>query len=157
MSEEDKDSGKVKLCELCEDQPAIVLCSECCKCYCDRCTKMVHEFPKLKEHKREDIPEGIKINGMCPLHEDKPLDLFCVEEVKLCCSSCKAEELHKGHTVVKITDINEDNEIFSASEVRARLKYTLEQGEKMENDIKMRAENTATEIEEEREEIKKNI
>ena len=105
-----------KACELCKEQSATVLCAECCKCYCDRCDKTIHGI--LKGHKTESIPEGVIVYAMCPLHKNDPLEMFCVDEVKLCCSTCKVKDLHKGHNLLDLTDVSQDNEIFSASEVR---------------------------------------
>ena len=58
----------MNVCELCGEQPVSVLCAECCRCYCDRCNKAIHDI--LKEHKVEAIPEGVVVNAMCPLHGD---------------------------------------------------------------------------------------
>ena len=107
-----------KVCELCKEQSATVLCAECCRCYCERCNSLIHGIESLKGHKTESIPEGVIIDAMCPLHKNIPLEMFCVDEVKLCCFGCKTEKLHKGHNTVKILDVAQDNEIFSASEVR---------------------------------------
>ena len=82
-------SEKVKkACELCEEQPATTLCSECCRCYCDGCNKLMHAMSKKKAHKTEAIPEGVVIDARCPLHNGIPLEMFCVDEVKLCCGIC---------------------------------------------------------------------
>ena len=82
-------SEKVNVCELCREQPVSVLCAECCKCYCDRCNKFIHGVDSIKGHKVEPIPEGVVVNAMCPLHKNAPLEMFCVDEVKLCCFGCK--------------------------------------------------------------------
>ena len=102
-----------KACELCKEQPATVLCTECCRCYCDECNKLIHGIKSKKGHKTEAIPEGVIVDARCPLHNDNPLEMFCVDEVKLCCSTCKVENLHDGHNTVKISDISQNNEIFS--------------------------------------------
>ena len=133
-------SEKVKkACELCKEQPATVLCSECCRCYCDECSEFVHSRNSLKGHKTEAIPEGVVVDARCPLHDDEPLSMFCVDEVKLCCSTCRVEDLHKGHNVSKVTDVAQDNEIFSASDVRKHfavvLKYDDELDKKIEETI----------------------
>ena len=94
-----------KLCEVCEESPATILCSECCACYCDRCSEFHHGFSKNRGHRVEVIPESVSVNGKCPRHKGVPLDMFCVDEVELCCVECEREGLHKGCTVVKMTDI----------------------------------------------------
>ena len=131
-------SEKVKACELCKEQPATVLCAECFKCYCEECNKVIHGIKSLKEHKTEIIPEGVVVNAMCSLHNDA-LRVFCVDEVKLCCHACKSKELHKDHKVVEVTEIAQDNEVFSAADVRKRfadvVKRDEELGKKIEETI----------------------
>ena len=83
---------KEKLCELCEGGPATVLCSECCKCYCDECNEFIHRKSPKKGHKTEPIPEGVRVGAMCPLHKTE-YKMFSVDEVKLCCFECKEEKL----------------------------------------------------------------
>ena len=111
-------SEKVKACEFCGEQSATVLCAECCRCYCDRCGKFAHGIDSMKGHKTEVIPESVIVDGMCPLHNDIPLKMFFVDEVKLCCGIWKVKKLHKGHNVVDLSEVSQDNETFSASEVR---------------------------------------
>ena len=127
-------SEKVKLCEFCEEQPATVLCSECCRCYCDECSGFAHSRNSKKEHKTEAIPEGVIVDGMCPLHDDEPLRMFCVDEVKLCCSTCinRIEDLHKGHNVVDLSDVAQDNEIFSASDVRKHFAAVMKSDDELD-------------------------
>ena len=109
---------KKKVCEFCGEQPATVLCAECWKCYCGECSKLVHGIKSKKGHKTEGIPEGVVVNAMCPIHSDSPLKMFCVDEGKLCCFLCEKEKLHQGHKLVKVSDIAQDNGVFSASKVR---------------------------------------
>ena len=126
-----------KACELCEEQSATVLCAECCKCYCDRCSKLIHAMTKKKRHKTEIIPEGVVADAMCPLHSDIPLEMLCVDEVKLCCAMCtnKIKDLHTGHKIVMISDISQDNETFSASEVRKHFADVLKCDDELDRKI----------------------
>lgn len=78
----------------------------------------MHGIPKLKGHVTEHIPEGVTINAMCPFHKKNALEMFCVDEKKLCCPECVVDKLHNGHKVVKVAEIAQDNEIFSVEEVR---------------------------------------
>lgn len=55
---------------------------------------------------------------MCPLHKNNPLEMFCIDELKLHCAMCKNEKLHKNHKTVKVSEISKDNEIFSVAEVK---------------------------------------
>ena len=73
-------SEKAKVCELCEEQPAAVLCAECCKCYCEKCNVYMHESSKKKGHKTEAIPKGVRVDAMCPLHKKNPLELLCMDD-----------------------------------------------------------------------------
>ena len=124
-------SEKVNVCEFCREQPVSVLCAECCKCYCDGCSEFIHKKSSKKGHKIEAIPEGVVVHATCPLHGDA-LRMFCVDEVKLCCAMCKTEKLHKGHSVVKTSVISQDNETFSATEVKKRFSDVLKYGEEMD-------------------------
>ena len=107
-------SEKVKVCELCEEQPATVLCAECFKCFCDRCSRLVHELPKKKDHKTEIITKGVRVDAMCPLHKKDHMGMFCVDNIQLCCFGCAFEGQHKGHRVVELSEVNKDNKVFSA-------------------------------------------
>ena len=82
-----KMSEKVKVCEFCEEQPAVVLCAECWKCYCNECNKYTHGKASKKDHKIEVIPKGVRVDAMCPLHKGNQLELFCVDDVELCCAN----------------------------------------------------------------------
>ena len=108
-------SEKTNVCGLCEEQPAVLLCAECCKCYCSECNKLIHKMAKKKGHRAEPIPGGVRVEAMCPLHKNKPLNMFCVDEVELCCSACGLLGPHKGHTLVRVSDISEGSEVFSAA------------------------------------------
>ena len=110
-------SEKAKACELCEEQPATLLCAECCKCYCDRCSEFVHDLPKKKDHKAEVIPKGVRVDAMCSLHKKNSLERLCVNEIQLCCSTCVLDRVHKDHKVVNLSNVSEDNEVFSAAKV----------------------------------------
>lgn len=134
-------SEKIKLCELCEEQPATVLCSECYRCYCDSCSEFVHGKESKKEHKIETFYEGVRVNATCPIHKGNQLELFCIDEVKLCCAMCEREKLHKEHKVVKAEDITEDNKIFSASKVRAHFADVLKCDDDLDKKIEMTIEN----------------
>ena len=106
---------RTKLCELCEEQPATLLCAECFRCYCEKCNKYVHESSKKKDHKTENIPKGVKVDTLCPLHKDEPLKMFCVNDNELCCPMCGLSGPHKGHNLVKVSEVTEDNKAFSSS------------------------------------------
>lgn len=109
-----------KACDLCQDQLAAVLCSECHRCYCNECSQFVHRSAKNRGHKTDKLLENVTVDAMCPIHKGNPLEMFCLDEVKLCCAMCKVKEMHKGHNLIYLSDILKDNEVFSASDVRKR-------------------------------------
>ena len=75
---------------------------------------------RKKGHKTEVIPKGVRVDAMCPLHKDIPLKLLCVDDIKLCCVLCKYGGIHESHRVVDLSEVSEDNEVFSAAKVRER-------------------------------------
>ena len=148
------ENAKTSVCELCREQPATALCAECNRCYCDRCNKFMHGIDSLKKHKVEAIPEGVAVHARCPLHGDNPLEVFCVDEIKLCCDGCKMEKSHKGHNILKITDIAKDNETFSATDVKKAFTETLRGIDELERRLKEAAEALRREVEAAQKEVK---
>ena len=128
-------SEKVNVCELCGEQPLSVLCAECCRCYCDECNGYVHKKSSKKGHNIEVIPEGVVVNAMCPLHKNNALEMFCVDEVRLCCGICVVEGLHGGHNVVKTSAVLQDNETFSAAAVKERFADVLKWDDALDKKI----------------------
>ena len=127
-------SERVKVCELCEEQPATTHCAKCCKCFCDGCSEFVHGLPHKKDHKTEAIPKGVRVDAMCPLHKDA-LRLFCVEDTELCCGTCGLLGPHKGHKIVDLSEVSDDNEVFSAAKVRERFEGVLKTDDDLEKRI----------------------
>ena len=146
-----------KACELCKEQPATILCSECCRCYCDECNEYMHKKGSKKGHKTEAIPEGVVVDARCPLHNDIPLKMFCVDEVKLCCSTCKLKDFHKGHNVVDLLDVSQDNEIFSASDVRKHFAVALKCDDELDKKIEETIERIRREGNEAGEKVKQTF
>ena len=106
-----------------------------------------------KGHKIESIPEGVVVNAMCPLHSDTPLEMFCVDEVKLCCHACTFKDLHKEHNVVELSVISQDNETFSAADVKKRFADSL----KCDDALDKKIEETIESIRREGDEAQKKI
>lgn len=127
-------SEKEKLCELCEEKTAVVLCPGCFKCYCSECSKFIHGIPS-KRHATEDIPQGVRVDAMCPIHKKDALELFSVDEVKLCCFGCKDEKVRKKHNIVSLSEISQDNKIFSAENVKKDFELVLERDNSLEDKI----------------------
>ena len=151
------ESKKRNLCELCREQPVSVLCAECCRCYCGKCNKFMHEIGSKKGHKIEAIPEGVVVNAMCPIHKNIPLEMFCVDDVKLCCSTCKTKKLHKGHNIVDLSEISQDNEAFSAAEVKKRFADVLKCDDALDKKIEEAIENIRREGDEAQEKVKQTF
>ena len=144
---------------MCKEQPATVLCSECFKCYCDECNKLIHGIKSMKGHKTEAIPEGVVVDARCPLHNDIPLEMFCVDEVKLCCAMCtnKVEDFHKGHNTVKVSDVSQDNEVFSASDARKHFAVVLKFDDELDKKIEETIESIRREGNEAGEKVKQTF
>ena len=128
-------SEKIKVCEVCDEHLATVLCPECCTCYCDKCCETAHKGTYIEDHRTEAIPEGVTVDGMCPHHKGEHLWLFCVNDIELCCTACRDGEMHGGHMVVNVPEIGEDNEIFSAEEVRERFADALKRDDELDSKI----------------------
>ena len=85
-------------CTLCDEEDltteADYYCRKCCKQYCETCQevhKKAHrhhsvlgrwEIAVWGEVKRETIME------ICPEHEGKEIEMYCVDDDQLCCSVC---------------------------------------------------------------------
>lgn len=136
---------KAKTCEICEKKPATVLCSDCSKCYCGECSENAHREDLKNDHKTEAIPEGMNVKVTCPLHNGNPLEMFCINEVKLCCSACLNDNLHKDHKTAKIEEIAQDNEAFSAEERKKEFEDTLNRSATLDKKIAEAIEITKSE------------
>lgn len=134
---------KTKTCDACRGELATVLCSECFKCYCYECNERVHDKDPMKGlHKTEAIPGGVKIEASCSLHKDEPLEMICIDEVKLCCPTCKTENSHKGHNVVSI----QDNGANSAATVNAQFADVVKRSDELDEKITSAIEGIRREI-----------
>ena len=146
-------SEKVKVCEFCEEQSATVLCAECCRCYCDECSKLTHAIGSKKGHKVDTLPKGVTINARCPIHNDNPLEMFCIDEVKLCCGICAFEESQKGHRIIKLLDIENDGEVYPTNEVKKR----FADASKTCSELKRKIDTVIEDIQKENELVKERI
>ena len=64
-----------KKCEVCGDL-ANVLCLECCKYFCDKCSTVVHSEEQNKSHEIEAITAITK----CSEHKEHSLEYFCEDD-----------------------------------------------------------------------------
>ena len=94
-----------------------------------------------KDHKTEAIPKGVRVDAMCSLHKGNQLELFCVDDTELCCGICERKSLHKNHKVVELSELVEDNEMFSAAKVRERFEGALKCDDDLEKRIAETIEN----------------
>ena len=79
MENEEQKSGFNKECLLCTSF-ASCLCLVCNNYFCDSCYTTIHDKPKSKNHKKEDIDPFIPIDLYCPKHPKDRLNLFCISE-----------------------------------------------------------------------------
>lgn len=144
---------KNKVCEFCEEHDATILCSECHRCYCDECNEFAHRNSLKKGHKVEVIPEGIWVDAMCPIHKKNPLEMFCIDELKLHCAMCKTEKLHKNHRTVMISEIDKESDKFSVAQVKERFRDVLKHDDELEKKIEDTIESIKNECESARSKI----
>lgn len=151
------DNISSKACELCKEQIAAVLCSDCYRCYCERCNIFIHDLPKFKSHKVEVIPRRVMVNARCSFHDDTPLEMFCVDEVILCCAMCEKEKFHEGYKFAKIINVKEDNEAFSAHKVRVLFEESIKRSEELDKRIEDVINKMENEVNDVREKVKKTF
>ena len=75
----EKDEKQFKDCEICYSN-ATCLCFECNSYFCERCYKLIHDVKNDPKHKKENIDPFIPIELKCPIHQQNPMNLFCVNE-----------------------------------------------------------------------------
>ena len=116
--QEQANSKKVTpICQNCEDEEAAVSsCNECAIFLCDFCEKSHRKSKATSAHKicsmdelrkgtTTDIPSILpeKVE-MCPVHPNKPLELYCRCEEVLICRDCIIKK-HKDHDYDVISDV----------------------------------------------------
>ena len=73
----------LKYCDICKSQ-ATFLCPFCLggagHYYCDSCYKMNHDKNENMNHKKEKIDYYLPIDIRCNVHQNVPLNLFCLDE-----------------------------------------------------------------------------
>jgi len=72
-----------KYCDICKSQ-ATYLCSSCIGgvgfYYCESCYKFIHDKKENMNHKKEKIDYYLPIELRCNVHQNVPLNLFCLDE-----------------------------------------------------------------------------
>ena len=70
----------VKICDLCQNENATIICYECPNYYCDSCFKLIHEIKINNEHKKYEIDPFIFIKVKCPEHSKIINNLYNLDE-----------------------------------------------------------------------------
>lgn len=115
---ESQTKEEADLCTICKlkgkHTSATRYCIQCKRKLCIECESTHDIFEHLKSHKIVRTDDTAKINDFpadldhCATH-GKPIEFYCVDEHKLCCSSCAIIKHRKCHDVVEISDIAEKN------------------------------------------------
>ena len=73
------EKNKTHNCFICELNSSC-LCFKCQNYYCEKCFKLVHDYKKNGEHKKELIDSFIFFDLKCTFHKDQINSLVCVED-----------------------------------------------------------------------------
>ena len=99
-----KPNKLIKSCEICIKSDATCLCYECNSYFCESCYKVIHDIKDEPKHKKENkIYLFLLIK--CSEHPLDRLNLFCLDDKEACCSICLYDNIHKGHKLVELEDI----------------------------------------------------
>ena len=69
-----------KICDLCQNTEATLLCYECPSYYCASCFQLIHNIKINSEHNKQEIDPYVSINIKCPEHPNINNNLFCIDE-----------------------------------------------------------------------------
>ncbi|XP_021359358.1 tripartite motif-containing protein 2-like [Mizuhopecten yessoensis] len=98
-------------CEACqrvgESNPSVVWCTDCAELLCKQC-RSFHERIKVSAKHRlvpsKDRGFGdAKVSENCPIHEGRPLDVYCLDHSSMCCGICVSVS-HKNCNRIKPID-----------------------------------------------------
>jgi hypothetical protein len=87
--------------DFCDELSGKLFCKECDAVFCGKCFEFSHKSEKKKNHTKKEIEENFNPQK-CSKHENKKLDLFCVDEMVKCCILCLKD--HEYHKIVSISD-----------------------------------------------------
>ncbi|XP_021361934.1 uncharacterized protein LOC110455851 [Mizuhopecten yessoensis] len=110
-----KQTSYDQTCEAClraeESSSAEVWCTDCAEMLCKDC-KTYHKRSKVSsKHKLVTIDresggiKGIIVNDICPNHNTKPFDFYCVDHGSLCCSDCVSLTHRNCNNVKQLDDL----------------------------------------------------
>ena len=100
----DKKEKFIKECHTC-GKKATSLCFKCLEYFCDDCYKYVHDKQINYNHKKEEINIYVPIDLNCQEHPEILLNIFCLDEKELCCAYCHFKNLHQGHNLLELSNI----------------------------------------------------
>lgn len=148
-----------------EIRDALIYCSECKNYYCAQCETEIHNVlfsshaPYVNRNivtKNEPPPS---FTGMCDIHKEHSLDLFCTVHSCLCCPECVSNgREHAGCNVVSFASV--DKKVIQKYVVQAAkdLKDTLKKAESLPTDeIEKKMETVKRTALEARENIRKTF
>ncbi|OWF41920.1 uncharacterized protein LOC110461790 [Mizuhopecten yessoensis] len=109
------ETSDVHLCAPCqrgkESNPAEVWCTDCGEKLCKQC-RIYHERSKASSSHRlvsvSTIVGGIcdvMVNEICPSHDGKQLDVYCVDHSVMCCGVCVSVSHRHCNNVKPIEDV----------------------------------------------------
>ena len=101
----DKKEKSIKECNIC-GKNATSLCFKCLQYFCEDCYKYVHNKQINSNHKKEEIDIYVPIDLKCQDHPENSLNLFCLDEKELCCAYCHFKNLHSGHNLLELSNID---------------------------------------------------
>lgn len=105
-----------ELCKVCKKKKlrstASKYCIQCKKEFCDDCEKIHSIFDHFESHIMVDIGDKSTLQTIPPALDQcivhgKPIEFYCVDENKLCCSSCAIGKHRKCSEVTEIVDMAE--------------------------------------------------
>ena len=89
----------IVMCEECEEKPANTWCEICDDTFCEDCARSTHSTRRLRTHPLVSLAEKKPSLPRCRLHEQKPMDMFCLDHNVLICDFCERYGRHHNHLV----------------------------------------------------------
>ncbi|XP_021359302.1 uncharacterized protein LOC110454221 [Mizuhopecten yessoensis] len=98
-------------CDACreegESNPAVVWCTDCAKLLCKQCRSFHKRIKVSPKHQLVPSKDGgyrnTTINENCPNHEERELDVYCLDHSSMCCCICVSVS-HKNCNRIKPID-----------------------------------------------------
>lgn len=121
-----------------EIRGAVIYCTECKNYYCAECETQIHNvlFAShspyvLRDFTTEDDPPPT-FTGMCTIHKDHSLDLFCATHTCLCCTACMSQGAdHCGCDTVPFASVDKKVIQKYVNQAAKDLKDTVKKAESL--------------------------